>query len=414
MNSSNKSLAKDFFKLNLLAFGITGLWQSIHSYVLPMRILDLVDVSKKSTYLSILTFCGMVIGILTQPLIGRLSDVTSSRFGRRKPYIAIGILLMLLSLTFFGTAGSYLTIFIAYCFLQLSSNTAQTATQALLPEKIEVSHRGKASSVKSFLEVLGGALMVLISPFIMDQYAETGNIKYFYLTLVVCGTILVITGLLTLILVDEPPLSVTIADSRPNFSDFFRIKWSRNLKLLVGSRFFIFMASTTLQQFALYYIQDVLKSQNAAGSFIFIIASAGAGMLIFTYPAGVLSDKIGNKRVSLAGSMTGLLALVFILLMPKTTVFLLIGAFFMGAAIGLFNPANWAMANSMIIEGNEALYLGIAAMASTMGGACSRNMGPLIDYFNAQSVNSGYNVMFIGIIVYMLIGMTILLKIKSK
>ncbi|KAL4327433.1 Sucrose transport protein [Arachis hypogaea] len=35
-------------------------------------------------------FCGPIIGILVQPIVGYYSDRCTSRFGRRRPFIAVG------------------------------------------------------------------------------------------------------------------------------------------------------------------------------------------------------------------------------------------------------------------------------------------------------------------------------------
>ena len=39
-----------------------------------------------------------ILGLLMQPLIGALSDRNTSRFGRRRPYIAVGSILVCASL----------------------------------------------------------------------------------------------------------------------------------------------------------------------------------------------------------------------------------------------------------------------------------------------------------------------------
>ncbi|EOA34705.1 hypothetical protein CARUB_v10022273mg [Capsella rubella] len=48
--------------------------------------------------------CGPISGILVQPIVGYYSDRSESRFGRRRPFIAVGAVLVALSVFFIGFA----------------------------------------------------------------------------------------------------------------------------------------------------------------------------------------------------------------------------------------------------------------------------------------------------------------------
>ncbi len=60
--------------------------------------------------------------VITDPLIGELSDRSRSRFGRRKPFIAVGTPLMMLGAWFLfvppdGVGATYLLIWLTLFFL---------------------------------------------------------------------------------------------------------------------------------------------------------------------------------------------------------------------------------------------------------------------------------------------------------
>ena len=70
------------------------------------------------------------------PLIGTLSDQSSSIFGRRRPYIVIGGLLLLLSTPLLVNASS-LVIFVAgLALLLLGKNILTPAYQGLMPDRV--------------------------------------------------------------------------------------------------------------------------------------------------------------------------------------------------------------------------------------------------------------------------------------
>ncbi len=85
----------------------------------------------------------------------------------------------------------------------------------------------------------------------------------------------------------------------------------------------------------------------------------------------------------------------------------------MGIAIGAFMSTNWALATDLVQKGEEAKYLGLANMATAGGAALARLIGPVIDFFNAQSAGLGYQVMLGACFVYFVVGALLILKIKG-
>ncbi len=137
--------ARDYFKITMLVFATTALWQSMHSIILPIRVLDFVPEAEKNTYLGLLTSTGLILAMLVQPIVGAFSDRCGSGWGRRRPFIFAGIALLVLLLPGVGLASSYAVLFTIYCLLQISSNTAQSTHQGFIPDLVPDNKRGLAS-----------------------------------------------------------------------------------------------------------------------------------------------------------------------------------------------------------------------------------------------------------------------------
>src|SRR4030042_3956133 len=90
MPSSNHFRGRDYIKITILSFGIAALWGSLHTIILPLRLLDFVAEPQKNTYLGLLTFIGLILAMLVQPIAGAISDRSASGWGRRRPYILLG------------------------------------------------------------------------------------------------------------------------------------------------------------------------------------------------------------------------------------------------------------------------------------------------------------------------------------
>ena len=114
---------RDYFKITLLVFAVTALWQSLHGFILPVRILDFVPETQKNTYLGLITFTGLILGMFTQPIAGALSDRSHFNWGRRRPFILIGMTVAIFFLFGIGGAQFYAVLFASYCLMQVGSNT---------------------------------------------------------------------------------------------------------------------------------------------------------------------------------------------------------------------------------------------------------------------------------------------------
>ena len=405
-----------YVKITLLGFAITALWSSLHSIILPLSLLDFVAESQKNTYLGLLTFAGLILAMAAQPIAGAISDRSGFRWGRRRPFILLGILAGVLFLAGMGLAGSFAILFITYCLLQISVNTAQGPYQAFIPEMVPDGKRGTASGVKSLLEILGGVALLYPIAIFMDNFAADEGRVWLWLSLTLLGILLLAFMAATVLLVKEPaaragPRQSLLATLVKPFK--IDIKAHRDFIWFLASRLLIFMAFATIQQFALNFLKDVIGVANPAEATAQFSLVAVAGMLATVFAAGRLSDRIGRKPIAL---VSGLLAAagVAIIFFFQSYAAVLIGAGVIGVALGAFTSTNWALATDLVAKGEEARYLGIANMATAGGAALARLIGPVIDYFNQVSMGMGYQVMLGATFAYFAIGALLVLKIKGK
>jgi|TARA_B100001971_G_scaffold196224_1_gene203808 Na+/melibiose symporter-like transporter len=406
----------DYVKITILGFALAALWQSLHTIILPLRLLDFVAESQKNTYLGMLTFAGLILAMLAQPIAGLISDRSGFSWGRRRPFVLAGATLLILLLPGIGLAGSYAILFTTYCLLQVSSNTAQGPYQGFIPDLVPEGKRGRASGVKTLLEIMGGAATVLILGIFMDRYAAGEGSGWLWLTLGILGTVLLIVTVATVVMVKEQPsvggfkLSVL-----PTLWQSFKIDLSANRDFIwfLASRLFIFMAFATIQQFTLYFLRDVVGVADPAAATARFLILAVVGMLTVVYPAGRLSDRIGRKPIAISAGLLGAAAIA-IIFFSHSYISILVAGGIIGIAIGAFMSTNWALATDLVAKGEEARYLGLANMATAGGAALARLIGPVIDFFNAQSAGLGYQVMLGASFFYFVAGALLLLKIKDQ
>jgi len=153
----------------------------------------------RNTALGALRTAGLIIAMLVQPVMGLLSDRCTSRFGRRRPYILIGVLLDLIFLTFMALTSSYWGLFAAVLLIQFSANISHGALQGLIPDLVPEDQRGIASAVKSVLELIP----LILLGFTIAPLVGAGR---YQLAVLVSGLLLLALMLLTMLLVKETPL----------------------------------------------------------------------------------------------------------------------------------------------------------------------------------------------------------------
>ncbi len=407
----------DYVKITIFGFALTALWQPLHTIILPLRLLDFVAESQKNTYLGLLTFTGLILAMAVQPIAGAISDRSGFRWGRRRPYILIGTILAVLFLPGIGFFGSYAAIFIIYCLMQISSNTAQGPYQAFIPDLVPDGRRGLASGVKTLLEILGGVALMYPLALFMDRYSAGEGGYWLWLVLGALAVVLLGAMIATILMVKEQP---GVGGSQLSlFSALYRsfkidVKVNRDFVWFLVSRLLILMAFATLQTFVLYFLRDVVGVANPATATARFSIVAVVGMLAAVYPAGRLSDRIGRRPIAVTSGLFSALGILLIFFFQESFMLIIICGGLMGVSFGAFMSTNWALATDLVAKGEEARYLGLTNLATAGGAALARLIGPVIDRFNAYGPNWGYQVMLLACFAYFVAGSLLLLKIKAR
>ena len=159
-----------------------------------------------------------LMGLLVQPLVGKYSDKTWTRFGRRIPYLFLGSLIAILVMCMlpnagnFGLAVSGAMVFglISLMFLDTSINVAMQPFKMLVGDMVGENQKAQAYSIQSFLcnagSLVGYVLPILFTIVGIANIAPEGQVpptvKYaFYIG----AAILILCVLFTTIKVKEMP-----------------------------------------------------------------------------------------------------------------------------------------------------------------------------------------------------------------
>ena len=402
--------------LNMYWLGLSFKWNAIHPLILPAVLLNYVPDAQKNSYLGILTFVGLIIATIVQPVAGAISDRWSSRFGRRRPLILAGTLFDLIFLAILGWAGGLIWLMLGYILLQLSSNISQGASQGLLPDKVSSNQLGLASGIKTFIDMLALILASLVAGNLIDPVTRDPT-----LIISVVMALLVISTAITIF--GTPEESTITTERKPinlksvfdEFKQTFQIDMKDNIPywLLIAERFLFLLGIFGIQQFAQYFIKDVLRVDNPLKTTGDMMAALAVGLVITALIGGWLSDRFGPKLILIVASIITGLGCFLLLFVTDQTSLIIMGSV-IGVGMGLFLTSNWAIANQLAPGTESGKYIGLTNIATAGAGALGRLWGPILDWLNQAWIGAwwGYKAMFVFGGICTLSSILLLIKIK--
>jgi Na+/melibiose symporter-like transporter len=189
----------DYLSINLFWLGLNIRNTALGSIFMPYLVGIFAPEAIKNTALGGMRSAGLVIAMLVQPAAGILSDRSTSRFGRRRPYILVGALFDCLFLAAIALSQTYWALLIAILLIQFSSNVSHGPLQGLIPDLVPEDQRSHASAVKSIMELLPVVLVGLT----IAKMVGAGHLDW---AIFATGASLLVVTLITVIFVRETPL----------------------------------------------------------------------------------------------------------------------------------------------------------------------------------------------------------------
>ena len=369
------------FVLNAYWIGLSFMWNSLHVTILPAVLLKYVPETQKNTWLGLLTFGGLILAMLIQPLSGAISDRWQSKMGRRRPFMWLGTGGDLVFLAIMGFIGGLPALFIGYVGLQITSNVAHGPAQGLLPDEVPASQLGMASGIKTTLDMVGIILSSLLMGFLISAKDPDPTLS----TIVIIG-LLIVFGLITLLGSHEKSTFVaqrTRVDWKALWKTvfYFKAEGDKNYWRLIFSRFLYLVGIYGFQSFAQYFIRDKFSSQDPIQFTQFVMGSFVIVLIIFSLFSGRWSDKIGRKRLQIVSSFIGALGAILVNFAVTPFQLILFGSI-LGAGLGIFLATNWALANQMAPSGDVGKFIGLTNLATAGSAAVARLEGPMTDVLN--------------------------------
>jgi len=352
-----------------------------------------IDPVGKAVLLSQVAIYGALIASVANLLAGAISDRTTSRFGRRRPWIVVGAL---------GSVGSYVMIMAAdtlvelllgvVCF-QLAFNMMFSALLAVLPDQVPDAQKGRVAAFLSLGHPIGGmAGAVLVGGLLVSEWSR-------YLAIAV---VLLAAMALFAFRLDDPPLRV---GQRPPLSlrAFVAGLWINPLAhpdfgLAWISRFMVLVAITLTQSYMLYYLQDALgyerlfPGRRPEQGLALLTAVATGANVACAMIGGMLSDRLRRRKLFAAGAaLTLAAAMLTFSLVPGWPV-VVTGFVIFGCGAGCYYAVDIALVSQVLPSQNDAgKDLGVINLANTLPQA----LAPMLALWFLGPAHVNYHALFL-------------------
>ncbi len=340
---------------------------------------------------------GRVLDAFSDPIVGGLSDRTRSRFGRRRPYMFVGAILLFAAMVFFfinprmeNQTSLFIWAAVSYTFLAAVAYTLVNIPYSSLTPELTSDYNERTSlNGWRFTFAIVGTLMGagLFKPLISavsgvqevnNRWVGDPSTGYAVLGLVF-GAAMAITALITVFTVKEKKADVQIpkagfANIVKGYASAFMnkpyllilIPWVCNITGIT-------ILSTVLQ----YYFDNVLGQSGMVTVAMLVLLVVAIGFIpIWT----LISKRIGKKWCYAIGMLeTALMVLIIFMAGPgvsMTGLLIMIGLCGIGFSTGYALP--WSIVPDAIDvdyvssgENREGVYYGIWTFCSKLGQAFS-------------------------------------------
>jgi MFS family permease len=331
---------------------------------LALKVNSLVGTQRAPNSLSLVAGTGALLTIVGNPLFGRMSDRTTSHWGRRRPWMVLGLLGGSLGILVVALAPSIPVVLVGWCIAQLLFNAVLAAEVAVLPDRVPEAQRGTIAGVLGICTPVAS----VIATFLVKLF--TGNLLLMFLAPCMIGGFFI---LLFAVVLDDRRLA---AADRPRwslreFAATFYVdpRKSPDFAWAFASRFLFVLAYAFLATYQAYYLLNKLRSAEADVPQQIFLGTLVQSVLVVlaSLVGGRLSDRTGRRKVFvLAASIVYGFAL-FVLAAATDVNGFLVGMAISGLGFGVYVAVDLALVTQVLPDkDNAAKDLGVFNIAGAL------------------------------------------------
>lgn len=331
-----------------------------------------MDPANKDSVLALTIGIAGTLVLFTNPLIGVLSDRTRSRFGRRRPFFVLGVLLGTVGSIILSVASSAPVLIVGWCIGLAGYSMGNQIVITYLGDRLPESQRGKVMGINGALTQVGPILGIVLAGAFASQFT---------LMFLVPAAIALLGTLWFAAVMKDPKFEGDLPTFRPRSllrGFYFNPVKHSNFGWVILSKTLVFVYIAFTGLYAVYVLMSRF-SLDAAGAASFIGAISLGGIVLAIVGAlggGILSDKLRSRKPFLIIAALVLASSAVMVGTASSMPQFVIGSLLASFGIGVYGSVDQALAlDTLPSEENEnGRYLSVFGLAN----AVPQAVGPLL------------------------------------
>ena len=263
-----------------------------------------------------------ILALFLLPFFGGLSDRTSSRLGRRTPYILAGTagavilmnLLPILDNSYSRQAAPFklVSFIIVLGLLLIAMGTYRSPAVALMPDVTPKPLRSKGNAVINLMGAVGGVLYLGVSVLLYPAEVTRGQVHVNYQPLfIIVSAIMALSVAVLLLTIREPKLAEenqALEKAHPEWNlakddgsgeEVLPRPVKKSLAFLLASIALWYAGYNGVTTWFSTYVNEVMGEGIGGTNTCLMVATVGA--IVSYLPIGAAASKFGRKRTIQAG-----------------------------------------------------------------------------------------------------------------
>ena len=387
----------------LVNIGINAAFFGPIQVLLGQQAADFSEADKEGI-LALVTGAGAAVSLVANPLFGTFSDRSTSRFGRRVPWVFIGAVLGTIGLVGLAGAPTVAAMTLLWCLVQLGCNGALAATTAAIPDQVPVRQRGRIGGLASMGTVVGILVGAAIGAVVVGNFS---------LGFIICAVAL-LAGMVPYLFLandhvleakDKPPFTW------PNFVKGFWIspRMYPDFAWAWITRFLVNVGNHLVTLYLLFFLTDAVGYENPALGVLILTGVYAVLTLITAVIGGRWTDKVGKRKPFVIASSAIIALAALILAFFPTWAGALTGAAVLGIGYGVYLAVDFALLTQVLPSAaNRGKDMGVINVANSL----PQVIAPIIAW-PLVAILGGYVTLYVVAAVIGLLGAVFVVKIKG-
>ncbi len=303
---------KRTFFVGLAFLSISSFWQ-LYENIIPLILKNTFGIGETVT--GMIMALDNVIALFLLPVFGMLSDRTSTKLGRRTPFIVVGTIastLFMMMIPIADQQKQFIVFIVALGLVLLSMGTYRSPAVALMPDLTPKPLRSMANAIINLMGAVGGLISLLLIRVLVKESKEPIDSLYYippnYIPLFsAVALIMIIAVIVLLFTIRENKMREEVAVYNKDESEVthseanepMKPEVKRSLFFLVASIFLWFTAYNAVTTAFSRYTEVVWKL--GTGGFTSSLMVAMGAAIVCYIPIGIIASKIGRKKTILIG-----------------------------------------------------------------------------------------------------------------